>query len=151
MLKTALLVSLPVCLALLASQFVTIEISPDVKNNIPTCLANLAPYLKEIIIGLVGFVVVMKAIMSLVYARRKKEKNPLNYTKKIPREYYDSFKKKYTEDTIKEFMESFEFKRYMNVKQNNGLKEIELTDSDNIVLSDDSSILGEDEKVTNRQ
>lgn len=113
-------------------------------------LALMSCHIKEIIIVLIGLLVFVGVAVNLKQIK-KKEVDRAKCATRIPREHYESFKKKYTEDTIREYMESFEYRRYVDVKRNNRLREIELTDSDNIVLSDDSSVLGEDEKVIQRQ
>jgi hypothetical protein len=149
MLKSIALVLLPITIAFTTYQLTDCHISKE--HALARVSVLVSDYLKEIVIGLIGFLVVLKVIRILKQAKKKPEVNFEKCTTRIPREHYESFKKKYTEDTIREYMESFEFKRYVDVKRNNRLREIELTDSDNIVLSDDSSVLGEDEKEVQRQ
>lgn len=150
MLKSIVLALAPVSLGL-AYQFInsdTCEKSQD--DGDFKLMTFISCHIKETIIILTGLLVFVGIILSIKQSKNKQ----LDRTKcstRIPREQYESFKKKYTEDTIREYMESFEYRRYVDVKRNNRLREVELTDSDNIVLSDDSSVLGEDEKVIQRQ
>ena len=77
--------------------------------------------------------------------RHKKEMKRLNCTQRISTEEYDRNKEIWTAEAVAELKESSEFKEYLENKKNGTLKEIELTEDDKIVLSDDSDV--EDENV----
>jgi len=113
----------------------TIEHNESFGNLITQVLDT---YKIEISVLIVSIIV---ALVSAYLFQRKtynKEKVTLNCTKKVPVEEYEKIKKKTTEEAVKKLIESKPFQEYQAKKKANELKEVELNESDKIVLSDDS-------------
>lgn len=103
---------------------------------------------------IVMLILTILAVMLTAYYFKKntfhKEKVSLNCTKKVSLDEYEKNKKVLTEQAVKKLMESEAYKKYVEDKQNNRLRDVQLDESDKIVLSDDSSV-GEEEKDLKRQ
>jgi len=98
----------------------------------------LDTYKIEISVLIVSIIVVLVSAYLLQRKTYNKEKVTLNCTKKMPVEEYEKIKKKTTEEAVKKLVESKPFQEYQAKKKANELKEVELNESDKIVLSDDS-------------
>jgi len=108
-------------------------------------------YKSQIIILLSTLILVLLAVFLFQRRSYKKEKIPLNCTKKVSVEEYERTKSRLTNEAVKKLVESEAYKKYVEDKNGNRLREIELNESDRIVLSDDSSADGEEEKDFRRQ
>jgi len=114
-------------------------------------LDTLILYKSEIAILIVTIVSIFLAAFFFKKKTYQKEKVSLNCTKKVSVDEYEKTKKVLTDDAVKKLVESEAFKKYVEEKNNNRLREVELTESDKIILSDDSSDNGEEEKDQRRQ
>ena len=71
-----------------------------------------------------------------------------NWTRKVPVEVYERNKQIETEQAVRKLVESEAYKKYLDDKNNNRLKDIQFDEDDQIALSDDSSL---PEEETRRQ
>ena len=104
----------------------------------------------EIVGSIATVLCLLSTILFCKMRRQQKEIVRLTCTRRVPVQQYEIRKKRYTEDSVRELLDSLEYKKYVDNKKKNLLKNVELTESDNIILSDDSSII-EEEKIISRQ
>lgn len=82
------------------------------------------------------------AAISLAYFFQKshhQREKTVNFTKRVSLDEYEKNKKATTEQAVKQLLESDRYKKYLEDKKNNRIREVELSGDDKIVLSDDSS------------
>jgi len=108
-------------------------------------IEGLELYRMQIVLLIVTMIIALGAALFFQKRQYKKEKTSLNCTKKISVEEYERAKKKQTEEAVSRLIHSEAYKKYVEDKNNNRLREVEMAESDRIILSDDSSVDGEDE------
>jgi len=115
------------------------EVSTWKKSLGEAILEGLELYKIQIMILI--FTLIIGLGVALFFQKRsyKKEKVSLNCTKKISVEEYEKAKKRQTEEAVQKLVNSEVYKKYVEDKNNNRLREVEMTESDRIILSDDSS------------
>lgn len=97
----------------------------------------------EILVFVIAFLIILASVYFYLNRRFKKESKRFNSSVRMTVDEYEKKKKILTKQALKNLMESPEYQQYLEDKKNGALKEIELTEEDKIVLSDDSD---EDEK-----
>lgn len=120
-------------------------------SNEKTTLAEVAHnvlfmYKYQIICLILTILVALTAAYTFQKKSYQKKEVTLKCTNKISTDEYEKAKKVLTDDAVKKLVESEAYMKYLEDKNNNRLRNVELDDSDRIVLSDDSSIIEEDEK-----
>lgn len=123
------------------------EVSTWKKSLSEAILEGLELYKVQIVIFIVTLIIGLGAALYFQKRSYKKEKVSLNCTKKISVDEYEKTKKILTEEAVQKLVNSEDYKKYLDNKNNNRLRELEMTESDRIVLSDDSSADEEDNKA----
>lgn len=140
----SLLGGLGVTTALISMKLVNME------KSIPDAIAEAFWIYRSQIVVLV---ITIFLLLATAYFFQKSI-NPVekisNWTKKVPAEVYERNKQIETEQAVRKLVESEAYKKYLDDKNNNRLRDIQFDEDDQIVLSDDSSLVEEDEK-TRRQ
>jgi len=126
----------------ITSIFVALQIKESTQNlgkSFPALIHHvLDTYKIEISVLIVSIIAILATAYFFQRKTYHKEKVSLNCTKKVPVEEYEKIKKKTTEEAVKKLIESKPYQEYQAKKKANELKEVELNESDKIVLSDDS-------------
>jgi len=126
----------------ITSIFVALQIKESTKNlnkSFPALIHHvLDTYKIEISVLIVSIIAVLVTAYFFQRKTYHKEKVSLNCTKKVSVEEYEKIKKKTTEEAVKKLIESKPYQEYQAKKKANEVKEVELNESDKIVLSDDS-------------
>lgn len=107
----------------------------------------LTEHLSEILIFIPPTALVLLLTYIFYNRRLKNEMKRLNCTPRITLEEYNKNKEIWTAEAVAELKESPEYREYLKNKKNGTLKEIELTEDDKIVLSDESD--EENEEINN--
>lgn len=95
-------------------------------------------YRNQLVLLILSIVLAVGVAYFFQKTHHQKEK-PVNFNKKVSLDEYEKNKKVTTEQAVKQLMESERYKKYVDDKKNNRLREVELSSDDKIVLSDDSS------------
>jgi len=93
---------------------------------------------KEILIFTIPAILILLVTYFIMDRRHKREMLKFTSTIKIAPEEYERNKKILTDEAVRTLVESPEYLQYLTNKQKGELKEVELTEDDKIVLSDDS-------------
>ena len=94
----------------------------------------------EILLFVVPTILILVGTYLILNRRFKKEVKRLNCNNRISIEEYERNKMILTQRAVKNLLESSEYQQYLKDKESGALKDIDLKEDDQIVLSDDSDV-----------